>query len=74
MRGGFLCAGHHAECFRSFSSSSFQEGGDIITVPSNRWELRHREVKSLTPGHTARTCQSWDLNLGHLPLETNPNL
>lgn len=29
-------------------------------------------MRSLAGGHTAGTCQSWDLNLGRLPLETLP--
>lgn len=28
------------------------------------WKIRHREVKLLTPDHTARKWQSWDLNIG----------
>lgn len=28
------------------------------------WKVRHREVKSLTPDHTARKWQSCDLNTG----------
>lgn len=49
-----------------------QKEGDVVTVLSYGWELRDREVRSLAGGHTAGTCQSWDLNLGGLPLETLP--
>lgn len=41
-----------------------------MTVPGYRWERRHREVKSPAQGLTAGTCQGWDLNLGHLLLQT----
>ena len=37
--------------------------GIIIKPTLQMKKLRHREVKCLTQGHTARKWQSWDLNL-----------
>ena len=71
---GFLRTGCQAQSSMPVSSPSSQEGGDIITVPVNRWGRRHRTMNSQAQGHRAGTCQSWGLSLGHLPLETDPSL
>lgn len=64
---GFLRTGCQAQSSMPVSSPSSQEGGDIITVPVNRWGRRHRTMNSQAQGHRAGTCQRWGLSLGISP-------